>query len=92
MVSSKFQEDSHYEHTTPPASIHGGRGDDGQATSTAPARESGDASSSGDHVQEKGPAAITLTKRQKLRRHCGKFWLWYLIGGLILLAILLPIL
>lgn len=92
MVSSKFQEDSHYEHTTPPASIHGGRGDDGQATSTVPARESGDASSSGDHVQEKGPAAITLTKRQKLRRHCGKFWLWYLIGGLILLAILLPIL
>ncbi|KAI1251775.1 hypothetical protein MGN70_006344 [Eutypa lata] len=92
MVSSKFQEDSHYEHTTPPASIHGGRGDDGQATSTTPARESGDASSSGGHVQEKGPAAITLTKRQKLRRHCGKFWLWYLIGGLILLAILLPIL
>lgn len=32
-----------------------------------------------------------MTKRQKVKRHCGRFWLWYLIGVIIFLAIFLPI-
>lgn len=33
-----------------------------------------------------------MTKRQKIRRHCGRFWLWYLVATIIFLAIFLPIL
>lgn len=44
-----------------------------------------------DHVREK-EQKVVLTKRQKLKRHCGRFWLWYLIGVIIFLAIMLPIL
>ncbi|OTA98457.1 hypothetical protein M426DRAFT_69787 [Hypoxylon sp. CI-4A] len=91
-MASAFREDtSHYEHS-PPTSVHGGRGGDGEGASNAPLRPSGEASS-GDHVQEKTPpAAAPLTKKQKFKRHWGRFWWWYLIGSIILLAILLPIL
>ncbi|KAI1447119.1 hypothetical protein F5Y02DRAFT_416559 [Annulohypoxylon stygium] len=91
-MTSAFREDrSHFEASSPTASVHGGRGDDGEGTSNAPARESDDASS-GDHVQEKAAAAAPLTKKQKFKRHCGRFWWWYLIGLIIFLAIFLPIL
>ncbi|KAI1411832.1 hypothetical protein F5Y13DRAFT_164437 [Hypoxylon sp. FL1857] len=91
-MTSAFREDnSHYEHQSPPPSIHGGRGEDGEGTSNAPLRQSDDASSA-DHVQEKAAVAAPLTKKQKLRRHCGRFWWWYLIGSIIFLAIFLPIL
>ncbi|OTA84162.1 hypothetical protein M434DRAFT_83463 [Hypoxylon sp. CO27-5] len=91
-MTSAFREDnSHYEHQSPPPSIHGGRGGDGEGTSNAPLRPSDDASSA-DHVQEKAAAAAPLTKKQKLKRHCGRFWWWYLIGLVIFLAIFLPIL
>lgn len=32
------------------------------------------------------------TKKERLFHHCGRFWLWYLVGAVILAAILLPIL
>ncbi|KAI1281457.1 hypothetical protein F5Y07DRAFT_354770 [Xylaria sp. FL0933] len=86
-MASRFQETSHFEHNSPPASIHGARGDADDA-----ARDSDDASSV-DHVQEKpAAAAVPLTKRQKVKRHCGRFKWWYLGVGLIILIILLPLL
>ncbi|KAI0816423.1 hypothetical protein GGR55DRAFT_685998 [Xylaria sp. FL0064] len=85
-MASRFQETSHFEHNSPPASIHGARGDADDA-----ARDSDDASSV-DHVQEKAAAtAVPLTKRQKVKRHCGRFKWWYLGVGLIILIILLPL-
>ncbi|KAJ8107868.1 hypothetical protein ONZ43_g6599 [Nemania bipapillata] len=90
-MSSKFQEQSHFEVDSPPASIHGGRGDTGKGPSNAPDRHS-DEVSSVDHVQEKAVAAVPLTKRQKVKRHCGQFKWWYLAVGLIILIILLPLL
>lgn len=48
---------------------------------------------SDDHVRdEKEKPAPVLTKRQKVKRHCGRFKWWYLLGVVIFLAILLPIL
>lgn len=43
-------------------------------------------------TNEKDGAALQRTKTQKMKRHCGRFWWWYLIAGIILAAILLPIL
>ncbi|KAI0097633.1 hypothetical protein GGR51DRAFT_566355 [Nemania sp. FL0031] len=84
---SKFQEQSHFEHDSPPASVHGAI----EGPSNAPERHSDDASSV-DHVQEKtAAAAVPLTKRQKVKRHCGRFKWWYLAVGLIILIILLPL-
>ncbi|KAI1477507.1 hypothetical protein F4774DRAFT_388497 [Daldinia eschscholtzii] len=91
-MASAFREDtSHYEPSSPTASIHGGRGEAGEETANAPGRES-NASSSDDHVTEKTPVAAPLTKKEKFKRHCGRFWWWYLIGLVIFLAIFLPIL
>ncbi|KAI4864015.1 hypothetical protein F4820DRAFT_425132, partial [Hypoxylon rubiginosum] len=94
-MASAFHEDvSHYEHSSPSTSVHGGRGvggGDGERASDAPLRPSDDVSST-SHVQEKAPAVAPLNKKQKFKRHCGRFWWWYLIGLIILLAILLPIL
>ncbi|KAI1643075.1 uncharacterized protein F4817DRAFT_272179 [Daldinia loculata] len=91
-MASAFREDtSHYEPSSPTTSIHGGRGEGGEGTTNAPERQS-DETSSADHVTEKTPVAAPLTKKQKFKRHCGRFWWWYLIGLTILLAILLPIL
>ncbi|KAI0455643.1 hypothetical protein F5B21DRAFT_471098 [Xylaria acuta] len=89
-MASKFQEQSHFEDNSPPASVHGARGDAGTETSNAPGRNS-DETSSIDHVQEKAAAAVPLTKRQKVKRHCGRFKWWYLGVGLIILIILLPL-
>ncbi|KAI0406727.1 hypothetical protein F4802DRAFT_93113 [Xylaria palmicola] len=89
-MASRFQEQSHYEHNSPRTSVHGARGDVGTEPSNAPARNS-DAASSTDHVQEKGAAAAPLTKRQKVKRHCGRFKWWYLGVGLVILIILLPL-
>ncbi|ETS75776.1 hypothetical protein PFICI_12720 [Pestalotiopsis fici W106-1] len=61
----------------------------GGAGTTAAARPSDNASSI-DHVYEKAP--VVLTKKQKLRRHCGRFKWWYLAAAIILLIILLPLL
>ncbi|KAI1805105.1 hypothetical protein F4811DRAFT_561382 [Daldinia bambusicola] len=91
-MASAFREDtSHYEPTSPTPSIHGGRGEAGNQTANAPGSQSGE-SSSDDHVTEKTPVAAPLTKKQKFKRHCGRFWWWYLIGLVIFLAIFLPIL
>ncbi|KHN93920.1 uncharacterized protein MAM_08227 [Metarhizium album ARSEF 1941] len=80
------QDVAHREPGMPPATARGARGDgedvvDGRS----------DIASSTDHIGEKA-AGPRLTKRQKVRRHCGRFWLWYLIASIIFLAILLPIL
>ncbi|KAI8625281.1 hypothetical protein F5Y19DRAFT_271841 [Xylariaceae sp. FL1651] len=90
-MASRFQEQSHFEYTSPPASIHGARGDEGVETSNAPGRTSDEASSI-DHVQEKAPVVVPLTKKQKFKRHCGRFKWWYLVAAIILAAILLPLL
>ncbi|KAJ1334162.1 DUF3712 domain-containing protein [Microdochium nivale] len=51
-----------------------------------------DSASSIDHVAEKVVPGEKVSKRQKVRRHCARFWLWWLIGTIVFLAILLPIL
>ncbi|KAI1857642.1 hypothetical protein JX265_011057 [Neoarthrinium moseri] len=88
-MASAFQDNSHYEPSSPRTSVHGGRGDavqDGQAD------EGVRDSSSGDHVREKAPPPVPLTKKQKVKRHCGRFKWWYLAGFIIFNAIFLPIL
>lgn len=80
----------------PPPTHHarGARdGVDANATdiAQAPTGVDRDDASSGDLVNEKAPKE-TLSKRRKVKRHCGKFKWWYLLGTVILLAILLPIL
>ncbi|KAI0481468.1 hypothetical protein F4859DRAFT_420539 [Xylaria cf. heliscus] len=88
-MASKFQEQSHFEDNSPPASVYGARGD--AEPTSAPGRHSDEASSV-DHVQEKAAPVVPLTKRQKVKRHCGRFKWWYLGVGLIILIILLPLL
>jgi hypothetical protein len=61
----------------------------GAGTTAAP--RASDNASSIDHVYEKEPPVV-LTKRQKLKRHFGRFKWWYLAAGIILLIILLPLL
>ncbi|KAK2616184.1 hypothetical protein QQS21_000816 [Conoideocrella luteorostrata] len=70
----------------PSTTATGARGD---AEDTAADAQS--TASSTDHINEKA-SGPPLTKRQKVRRHCGRFWLWYLIATIIFLAIFLPIL
>ncbi|KAF3024212.1 hypothetical protein E8E14_010710 [Neopestalotiopsis sp. 37M] len=95
-MTSVFHENtSHFEPDSPRTSVHGGRGENAPAATaagTTGAVATADDSSSVDHVQEKAPPVVPLTKRQKVKRHCGKFKWWYLAAALILLAILLPIL
>ncbi|KAI1180023.1 hypothetical protein F4777DRAFT_530703 [Nemania sp. FL0916] len=91
-MTSKFQEQSHFEHDSPPASVHGAiPPHTGEAPANAQEGDSDDASSI-DHVQEKAAVAAPLTKKEKLKRHCGRFKWWYLAVALILLIILLPLL
>lgn len=65
--------------------------DETARTDAAPAADvQSDNASSDDHVRDKvvpGPS-----KRQKLKQHFGRFKWWYLLGLIILLAILLPLL
>ena len=86
MASTTSPDTQHREPTAPPAAARGARGDteDGADVQS-------DNASSTDHVGDKA-AGPPLSKRQKIRRHCGRFWLWYLIASIIFLAILLPIL
>lgn len=45
----------------------------------------------GDGVTDK-ERTVVVTKRQKVRRHFGRFKWWYLLGVILFLAIILPIL
>ena len=81
MASSAFNEKSHLETSSLPPSVHGARQEAGN----------GDSASSVDHIADKTPPAPVLTKRRKVKNHCAKFWLWHVIGSIILLAIILPI-
>lgn len=93
MASSAFREESFDETRRPAAgeaSSHGARQDAGAPAPAAAARL--DDASSVDHVQEKPPPAAPLKKRQKFKRHCGRFKWWYLAGLVIFLAIILPVL
>ncbi|EFY96700.1 DUF3712 domain protein [Metarhizium robertsii] len=87
MAPTTSPDTSRREPEVPPPTARGGRGDDAEDGVDA---QSDNASSTGN-VGEKA-AGPPLTKRQKVRRHCGRFWLWYLIAFIIFLAILLPIL
>ncbi|KAH7323140.1 hypothetical protein B0I35DRAFT_390182 [Stachybotrys elegans] len=69
----------------------GARGEPGENEPVNSEFHHDDDASSINVGQEKTPPVI-LTKRQKFKRHCGRFKWWYLIGVIILLAILLPIL
>jgi hypothetical protein len=60
-------------------------------TSVADAGHEEDEDSSIDHIHEKA-ATEKVGKRTKVKRHCWKFKWWYIVGVIILLAILLPLL
>ncbi|KAJ2995958.1 hypothetical protein NUW58_g1128 [Xylaria curta] len=90
-MATTFQGQSHFEDSSPPVSVHGARGDLGAARSNVPERNSDEASSV-DHVQEKAAVAVSMTRRQKVKRHCGRFKWWYAAAGLVVLIILLPLL
>ncbi|KXJ91722.1 hypothetical protein Micbo1qcDRAFT_174755 [Microdochium bolleyi] len=86
-MSTFVADRSHFEHDSmPPPVTAAGR------TSPTAADHTADTASSIDHVAEKAVPAEKLSKRQKVKRHCARFWLWWLIGTIVLLAILLPIL
>ncbi|KAG6020062.1 hypothetical protein E4U41_002983, partial [Claviceps citrina] len=72
-----------------PVSATGARGHGHRRDNYSDAQST--ASSTSDFINDKaaGPA---LTKRQRVRRHCGQFWLWYLIAAVVFLIIFLPIL
>lgn len=66
--------------------------DETTRTDAAPAADAqSDNASSDDHVRDK-KASPSPSKRQKLKHHFGRFKWWYLLGLIILLAILLPLL
>ncbi|KAI0395313.1 hypothetical protein F5Y17DRAFT_203434 [Xylariaceae sp. FL0594] len=93
-MASKFQEQSHFEHNSPPPSVRGAGGIAGEGPSNGLDTSrpvSNDGSSVDDHVLEKPVAAVPLTKRQKVKRHCGRFKWWYLGVALVILIILLPL-
>ena len=91
-LKDKYQnEDS----TSPPGYSKHKEDDVGEGTCHAtPAAEGhhDDEDSLGGHVEEKPAAVAKMSKRKKLKRHCGRFWLWYLGALIVLLAILLPVL
>ncbi|KAH8657354.1 hypothetical protein BGZ61DRAFT_371347 [Ilyonectria robusta] len=69
-------------------SVHEERADNGE---NAPGSQIGsDNAPSDDHVRDKEAAAVP-TKNQKITQHFARFKWWYLLGLIILLAILLPI-
>ncbi|KEY67061.1 hypothetical protein S7711_04735 [Stachybotrys chartarum IBT 7711] len=75
---------------SPAVSMHGARGESGPGDAV-PAENPDDRGSTADLVHEKSPEVV-LNKRQKFKRHCGRFKWWYLLGLVIFLAIILPIL
>jgi hypothetical protein len=75
--------------------MQGARGDGGEAAGAGQEREAAvrdDDASSADQVEDKAPPEPTLTKWQKIKRHVIRFRWFYLVGIIVLLAILLPIL
>jgi hypothetical protein len=45
------------------------------------------------HLEEvRGIKRPKLNKKQKLRRHCARFWCCYVLGAVIMMAIALPVL
>ncbi|RSM09133.1 hypothetical protein CEP52_004250 [Fusarium oligoseptatum] len=65
--------------------------DEAAGADTAPTSDvQSDNASSDDHVRDK-KASPGLSKRQKVKQHFGRFKWWYLLGLVILLAILLPL-
>lgn len=96
-MTSAFREEVQDGPSAPP-SVHGAKGAEKAASREhkpgtfldGPGRD--DDVSSDDHVQDKVPPAATLTKKQKFKRHCGRFRWWYVAGIIIFLAIILPIL
>ena len=45
-----------------------------------------------EKVEHREDVGVKLNRRQKLKRHCGRRWKWYLLGTVIFLAIMLPVL
>ncbi|KAH7039679.1 uncharacterized protein B0I36DRAFT_343538 [Microdochium trichocladiopsis] len=85
-MSTFVADRSHYEPDSMPPPPATAAGRDSPTVS-----ERIESASSGDHVVEKTAPVEKLSKRQKVKRHCARFWLWWLIGTIIFLAILLPI-
>lgn len=78
-------------HPDPAHTAYGGRNEAGGDGIIAAAETNNeDNASSVDHIQEKDNTP-PLTRWQKTQRHFRKWWWAYLIGGVVLLAILLPI-
>lgn len=76
---------------TPTYSARGARGDDDDQNAVNAAAAGEDSASSVDHVVEKDTTPKEK-KRVKVKKHFRRFWWAYLIGLIVLLAILLPIL
>jgi hypothetical protein len=104
MATSAAQEQSHaggQSATNQGATVSGARGDpDGVSRlSDDSGADGSDSDGSNDHVASKPEPKKKKTTKEKVATarantasHFKKHWLWYLIGGIIFLAILLPIL
>ncbi|KAK8117337.1 uncharacterized protein PG998_005618 [Apiospora kogelbergensis] len=80
-MTSAFREEVHNGPSSPP-SIHGAKGVNtkGEQPGTFLDGPGRDDVSTDDHVQEKVAPAATLTKKQKFKRHCGRFkWCFMVI-------------
>lgn len=44
------------------------------------------------HLEDQPPLTTTLSRNQRLRQHLVRFWIWYMVGSVVFLAIFLPIL
>lgn len=82
--------------TQTPATAHGAQGD---ANPFQDPPRSGVESDSDATSVSSGPNENVASQSEKQRpmkdrlfQHCTRFWLWYLVGAVILAAILLPIL
>lgn len=43
-----------------------------------------------EQVENVKPTNNTFGKRRRVRNHCARFWLWWLVGVIVFLAIFLP--
>ena len=97
MSSKVLQENSRYEPESPSQSTPGrrdgveGKSKAAEAQTDETPKPRSDNGASVDHIEDK-PPLVVLNKKQKVMRHLKRFWVWYLIGVIILLAILLPVL
>ncbi|VUC25651.1 unnamed protein product [Clonostachys rosea] len=72
----------------------GGRSSPGErrgSTHSAPSQHAQSDASLEDHVHDEKPIPV-VSKREKVKRHFGRWKWWYLVAFIILLAILLPLL